>query len=135
MRLIADYLFGIVTVFQESEGEPYEGKVCVAEVIQRRMKRKFMSDGTVVGTCLRRLQFSGWNDNSLNRIRSLKIDSSDPVVDECVRAWEEAQRGSNLVPDCLHYLNTKLADPPWARGAKVVRIVGNHTFIIPKEAT
>ena len=32
MKLIADYLLGIVTVFQEAEGEPYEGKVAVADI-------------------------------------------------------------------------------------------------------
>jgi len=129
MRLIADYLLGIVTVFQEAEGEPYEGKVAVAEVILRRTKRRYMSDGTVAGTCLRRLQFSGWNDNSKNRIRSLQIDTSTPVVDECVRAWVEADKGSEIVPDCCHYYNAHIASPPWANGAEVVAVIGNHTFL------
>jgi len=129
MRLIADYLLGIVTVFQESEGEPYEGKVAVAEVILRRTKRKYMSDGTVAGTVFRRLQFSGMNSDSANRIRSFKIDSSVAVVDECVRAWCEADKGSNLVPDCLHYYNANIVSPPWAEGAEVVATIGNHTFL------
>lgn len=129
MRLIADYLIGVVTVFQEAEGEPYEGKVAVAEVILRRTKRKFMSDGTVIGTCLRRLQFSGWNDNSPNRIRSLQIDTSVPAVNDCVRAWIEADKGSNLVPDCLHYYAHKIVSPPWTEGAEVVATIGNHTFV------
>jgi N-acetylmuramoyl-L-alanine amidase len=133
MRLIADYLFGVVTVFQEAEGEPYEGKVAVAEVILRRMRRKYMSDGTVVGTCLRRLQFSGWNSDSANRIRSLKIDTSNPVADECVRAWVEADKGSDLVPDCLHYFNARIVSPPWAKDAEIVAVIGNHTFVKVKE--
>ena len=129
MRLIADYLLGVVTVYQESEGEPYEGKVAVAEVILRRTKRKYMSDGTVAGTVLRRLQFSGMNSDSANRIRSFKIDSSDKVVDECVRAWAEADRGSNLVPECLHYFNAHIVMPPWAKDAEIVAVIGNHTFV------
>jgi len=129
MRLIADYLLGVVTVFQEAEGEPFEGKVAVAEVILRRTKRKYMSDGTVAGTVFRRLQFSGMNSDSANRIRSFKIDSSVPVVDECVRAWVEADKGSNLVPGCLHYYNANIVSPPWAEGAEVVAIIGNHTFL------
>ena len=135
MRLIPDYLLGIVTVFQEAEGEPYEGKVAVAEVIQRRMRRKFMSDGTVVGTVLKKYQFSGFNTDSANRVRSFKIDTSDPIVNDCVRAWMEADRGSNLVPDAMHYYNPSLCDPAWARGAKVVAEIGAHRFVIPKEGT
>ena len=129
MRLIPDHIIGIITVFQEAEGEPYDGKVAVAEVILRRTKRKYMSDGTVVGTCLRRLQFSGWNSDAANRIRSMKADTHDLVVHDCVRAWADAEAGSNLVPECLHYLNPKVADPPWARGAEVVAVIGNHTFV------
>ncbi len=133
MKIIADYLLGIVTVFQEAEGEPLEGKRAVAEVIQRRMKRKFMSDGTVAGTVLKRLQFSGMNSDSANRIRSFKIDSSDPNVDDCVRAWHDAERGPDIVPGACHYFNPSLCSPKWARGATIVAQIGNHRFIIPKE--
>jgi len=132
MRLIPDYILGIITVFQEAEGEPYEGKRAVAEVIQRRTKRKFMSDGTVAGTVLKKYQFSGFNSDSGNRIRSFKIDSSDKIVDDCVRAWVDAERGPEIVPECMHYFNPSLCDPGWAQGAKVVEEIGNHRFIIPK---
>jgi len=129
MRLIADYLMGIVTVFQEAEGEPYEGKVAVAEVILRRTKKRYMSDGSVAGTVLRAWQFSGFNQDAKNRVRSFKIDTSDPAVDECVRAWVEADKGSELVPECLHYYNANLVHPKWAIGAEVVAVIGNHTFL------
>jgi spore germination cell wall hydrolase CwlJ-like protein len=132
VRLIADYLLGIVCVFQEAEGEPQEGKQAVAEVIQRRMKRNFMSDGTAAGTVFRKYQFSGMNTESANRIRSFKIDSSDPNVDACVRAWADAERGPDIVPGAVHYFNPSLCDPTWARGAKVVAEIGNHRFVIPK---
>jgi spore germination cell wall hydrolase CwlJ-like protein len=137
MRLIADYLWGIITVWHEAQGEPYEGKVAVAEVIWRRTKRKYLSDGTVAGTCLWPVQFSGWNAHDASpkyreRIEGAKLDSADPVVNDCVRAWEEA-RNSNLVPGVMHYYNDSLCDPEWARGAKVVAEIGNHRFIIPKE--
>ena len=129
MRLIADYLIGVVTVYQEAEGEPYEGKVAVAEVILRRTKRKYMSDGTVAGTVLRRLQFSGMNSDAANRIRSFKIDDSDPTVLECISAGQMAKQGSNLVPGCLHYFNANIVSPPWAKGAEAVAVIGNHTFV------
>ena len=134
MLLIDDCLLGIVTVYQEAEGEPYLGKVAVAEVIQRRTRQKFMSDGTVAGTVLKKYQFSGFNTDSANRIRSFQIDTSDAVVNDCVRAWYEADRGSNYAPGALHYYNPSIYNPWWAQGAKVVAEIGNHRFIIPKEA-
>jgi len=129
MRLIPDHLLGIVTVFQEAEGEPYEGKVAVAEVILRRTTQRYMSDGTVTGTVLRARQFSGMNTDAPNRIRSFQIDMSNPVVDECIRAWDQASNGSNLVPECLHYFNASVVFPDWAKDAEVVAVIGRHTFV------
>jgi len=133
MRLIEDDTLGIITVYQEAEGESYFGKVLVAEVIIRRTKRKFMSDGTVTGTVLRRLQFSGMNENTKNRIRSFKIDTDDQIVQDCMRAWTEAKAGSNHIPGVMHFYNPTYSNPSWAQGAKIVLDEGNHRFIIPKE--
>lgn len=129
MRLISDDALGIVTVFQEAEGEPYEGKVAVAEVILRRTSKKYMSDGTVVGTVLRRLQFSGMNSESSNRIRSFKIDTDDHVVKDCIRAWSEAVEGSNYSAGAMHYYNPKAVSPTWATNAPVLARIGNHVFV------
>ena len=133
MRVIPDDVLGVIAVFMEAEGEPYAGKVGVAEVIQKRTARKFMSDGTVAGTVLRKYQFSGFNSDSGNRIRAFKIDSDNPVVQECWKAWKEAEAGSNLTGEALHYYNPKLCDPMWARGAETVATLGDHRFVIPKE--
>ena len=132
MRLIPDDVLGIVTVFQEAEGEPYEGKVAVAEVILNRTRKKYMSDGTVAGTVLRRLQFSGMNSDSANRIRSFKIDSDNHIVQDCIRAWSEAKAGSELAGGSLHYYNPRLASPSWAINAPVLARIGNHVFVETK---
>lgn len=132
MRVISDDSLGIVTVFQEAEGEPYEGKVAVAEVILRRTKMKYMSDGTVTGTVLRRLQFSGMNSDAANRIRSFQIDSDTPKVKECIEAWNEAKEGSNRSNGATHYYNPKIASPAWAEGAKITATIGDHRFVIAK---
>src|SRR5574337_170238 len=84
MRLVSDDALAIVTIYQEAAGEPYAGKLAVAEVIRARMRRCYASDGTVAGTVLRAWQFSGWNtDAGAVRIMSLQIDTNDPVVQEC----------------------------------------------------
>jgi len=145
MRLINDEALATLVIWQESRGEPYTGKVGVAEVVRNRTKLKYMSDGTVAGTVLWKQQFSGMNAGDVNRIPSFKLDDQDRVVQECFRAWEDACTGSNRVRGAVHYLNVKLTKvlrggtlPLWAakpgmpgelNDALVLVVIGNHTFI------
>jgi len=129
VRLIPDHIIGIVCVFQEAEGESYEGKVAVAEVILRRTRQKYQSDGTVAGTVLKRLQFSGMNSDAANRIRSFKADSNDSAVADCIKAWAEAEAGSNTTNGAVCYYNPSLCFPKWAEGSKVLARIGNHVFV------
>lgn len=147
MRLISEEALAVITIQQEAEGETYLGKLAVAEVIRNRMNKKYASDGTVSGTVLRAKQFSGWNATStktdphnLFRIRSLRIDSDDPIVKDCIRAWHEAQAGSNTVHGAVLYYapatlkKLGIPDPDWALpdSADEVAVVGNHRFFVPK---
>jgi spore germination cell wall hydrolase CwlJ-like protein len=45
MNLFSDLILGAGTVFLEAEGELYEGKVMVAEVIRNRTMKKYASKG------------------------------------------------------------------------------------------
>ena len=140
MRLISDEALAVVTIYQEAQGEPYEGKLAVAEVIRNRMQKKYASDGSVSGTVLKAKQFSGWNSVDPGRVRAAKIDSDDPIVKECIRAWHEASAGSNTVHGSVLYLNPKDIEqlgwtyPEWALpdSATEVARVGNHVFFIPR---
>jgi spore germination cell wall hydrolase CwlJ-like protein len=129
MRLVSEDAIAIVTIYQEAEGEPFAGKVAVGEVIRNRATRKYSSDGTVIGTCLRASQFSGWNTNSKNRTRSLQIDSEAQSVQDCVIAWEQS-RASNLTLGAVLYLNPDLVNPlpSWAQESKLLATIGNHKF-------
>lgn len=137
MRLISDDVLAIATILQEAESEPYEGKLAVAEVIALRTKQKYASDGTVAGTVLWPMQFSGWNAKAKNRIRTVKANLNDPVVAECAKAWDEAKTGkTNVSCGALLYYNPKIVTTPplWATPAKSrqVATVGNHVFFSPK---
>ncbi len=129
MRLISDDAIAIATIWQEAGNQPLDGKIAVGEVIRTRMKRRYSSDGTVAGTCLRASQFSGWNTNSGNRIRSVQIDTETPAVNACAVAWE-ASRSSNLTFGAVLYLNPDLVNPlpSWAQESKVLARIGRHTF-------
>ena len=145
MRLVSERALVAVVVWQEARGEPYEGKVGVCEVIRNRTQRKYSSDGTVTGTILWGRQFSGMNPNDPNRIPSFTIDSDDPIVQECLRAWDEAREGSNRVEGAVHYLNVALTRrllgghlPAWAADPanpaepnphRVTAVLGQHHFL------
>lgn len=137
VRLISEDALAIVTIAQEAEGEPYIGKVAVAEVIRNRMNRKYASDGTVSGTVLRPLQFSGWNAKDPGRLRTVRSDTTDIVIQQCVRAWEEAKAGSDVVRGAVLYYNPSLVTetPDWALpdSATEVAVIGQHHFFIPKQ--
>lgn len=140
MRLISEDVLAVVTIMQEAAGEPYEGKLAVAEVIRNRMQAKYASDGTVSGTVLRPKQFSGWNTNDPGRIRNIRSDTESQVVQECLRAWEEAKAGSNTVHGAVLYYNPdpRLVPetPDWAKPHTATQVakIGPHVFFVPKPA-
>ena len=137
MKLIHDHLWGVLTVWQEARGEPYEGKMAVAEVILRRTQQKYSSDGTIAGTCLRPYQFSGWNTKDPNRLKAAQLDSEDSMVEECQRAFDDALKGSNVSHGALLYLNPSVFPPnglpAWVAKCEEVIVVGRHHFYKPKE--
>ncbi len=138
MRLLHDRALAIVTIYQEAQGESYLGKLAVAEVIRNRMLLKYASDGTVAGTVLRPMQFSGWNAKDPGRVRAVQIDDIDPIVQECAKAWDEASAGSNTVKGAVLYYNPdpKLVPvtPDWAKphSSKEVARIGHHVFFVPQ---
>lgn len=135
MRLVSDDTWAILTIWQESRGEDDAGKLAVAEVIRNRTESRYSSDGTVAGTVLRPLQFSGWNTKDPNRTVSAMIDTDDPTVQACIKAWYDAKAGSQTVHGAVLYFNPKIVKAPdWAAKCELVATVGDHWFYIPTPA-
>lgn len=130
MRLVSDDTWAVMTIWQEARGEPYAGKLAVAEVIRNRMTRRFNSDGTVPGTVLSPYQFSGWNTMDPNRRRAALIDDTHPLVQDCIKAWAAAQAGSQTIGDAVFYYNPQGASkiPDWAKPEHLVKQIGSHYF-------
>lgn len=133
MRVLADDALAVITIWQEARGEDITGKVAVGEVILNRMRSKTHTDGTVAGTILKDRQFSGWNNTDPNRIPSVKIDDEDPVVQECIRAWNTAKSGSNFTRGATFYANLAIVKPAWLAEMTPTITVGQHTFFVPKK--
>jgi spore germination cell wall hydrolase CwlJ-like protein len=126
-RLISEDALAIVTIWQEARGEIFAGKVAVGEVIRNRAAKNFQSDGTIAGTCLRSLAFSGWNASDRSRVEAVKLDDQDSVGAECVAAWARSN-GSNLTDGALSYFNPSIVLPEWAGSMTKTCTIGNHEF-------
>lgn len=130
MRLIPDETWAVLTIWCEARGESAEGQRAVAEVIQTRMRRRYQSDGTVVGTVLRPYQFSSWNTGDPNRLRAAILDDADAAVAACRQAWRDVLAGESPVPNAVLYLNPAVVSvlPTWAHPDALVRTIGSHSF-------
>ena len=130
MRLITDDALGIITVWTEAEGEPYETKLGVSEAIRNRARLHVMSDGTIAGTVAKRYQFSAYNDNAQDNfrfIRALQLDSETPAVKDCAKAWDESAT-SLLVEGATHFYATTIPAPSWAATMEFVGQYGKTRF-------
>lgn len=137
-QLVSDLAWATLTIWMEARGEPYAGKLGVAEVIRNRMRRSYNSDGTLVGTVLTPVQFSGWNTHDVNRIVAARLDEHEPMLVECQRAWGEAMFGmSNTVRGAVLYYNPAgvTETPAWAVGRQAVVVLGRHHFFLDTPRT
>jgi len=131
-KLVPDSALATICIWQEARGESYEGKLAVAEVIRNRMNRNDSSDGTVAGTVLRPFQFSGFGAQDSNLIPSFKIDDTDPVVIDCLRAWNESRNTNRANGAVLYYAKT-IAPPGWVKNCVQVAEIGHHLFFVEKQ--
>ena len=127
MRVISDDTIAALNIWMEARGEPFQGKVAVAEVMRNRLKSGRWGK-TIVQVVLAPYQFSGWNTNDSNRIQALLLDDSDPQYQECVRAWNTSKASTNFARGALYYFNPKLAAPSWAKPQNLLVTIGNHQF-------
>jgi N-acetylmuramoyl-L-alanine amidase len=130
MNLISPTALAAITIWAEAQGESYDGKIAVGEVIRNRMKRMYSSDGSVAGTVAQRYQFSFWNDDKQNNqllVKALQLDDSKVVAMQCIDAWRDSA-GTDLTHGAVLYVNLDVAQPAWATDDKFIVKIGHHTF-------
>lgn len=115
-----------MTLWAESRGEPFAGKVAVANVIRNRMKAQNKTAAEIV---LHPYAFSCWMTVDVNRIPAATIDDTDAAVKECTDAWI-ASMNQNLVANATLYANMDALPnkPSWLDKANEVVKIGHHTF-------
>ena len=117
-----------LTLYGEARGEPYRGKVAVAEVMKRRN-----SDGQLWNDILAPYQFSCWNRNDPNLPLIQKADIKDKTFQTCVEVAHAVIAGTvqDSSNGATHYyaFNSMSKPPYWAADMDVVAQIENHRFL------
>ena len=98
-------------------------------VIRNRVEGKSWFGKTYEEVCLKKWQFSCWNEGDPNKIKMERLQKDDPAYLEClgiisgvlVRAYLDETEGAN------HY-HTKGLNPRWRDDSKKTAEIGNHVF-------
>lgn len=107
-------------VMAEAEGEPYEGKVAVANVVLNRL-RSANFPNTIQKVIYQKFQFSPVGNGRFKRVQPNK---------DSIHAVNEAMNGRKEVSDDTYYfLSLQLADDLTVKHTRTYnKTIGNHTF-------
>jgi N-acetylmuramoyl-L-alanine amidase len=103
----------------EAEGEPYEGKVAVADVVLNRVEHEQFPD-TIKDVIYQKNAFEPVQNGSIN----------EPASNEAVKAVEEALVDQGKNEELLYFYNPETATSEWIFSREVVKKIGNHSFAI-----
>ncbi|WP_082036167.1 cell wall hydrolase [Bacillus sp. B-jedd] len=104
-------------VHAEAKGEPFKGKVAVAEVVLNRMEDEKFPD-TVKGVIYEKRQFDPVANGEINK----------PAGSEAKKAVDEALSPKEKVTDALFFYNPETAGDKWIKTRPVIGKIGRHAF-------
>lgn len=128
------------TLYGEARSESGLGKIAVACVVLNRVKKRKMAGYEVIGgvktptiaaTCLRKWQFSCWNENDPNRKIIIQVSAGNKIFANCIdiAAAVINEEVEDITKGATHYYNPKAcAQPKWAIGKKPCVVIGHHLF-------
>ena len=118
----------------ESGNQPYIGKVGMAHVALNRLKSKAFPSESVCGILYQRGQFD------YHAIKRASVRSSDnkgrQQLEKSAEVALKVLAGKTKDPTggATFYVNMKVAtDTTWIKGMRVTRVLGDHTFMVPKK--
>jgi N-acetylmuramoyl-L-alanine amidase len=102
----------------EAGGEPYEGKIAVAEVIMNRVASPEYPS-SIEAVVYQPRQFSPVSNGMINK----------PASDDSIRAATEVLSTYKGNPNgALYFYNPSKTSDKWVRSRAVVEVIGNHIF-------
>lgn len=136
------------TIFGEARGETRRGRMAVGCVIMNRAVKAaeytaskkrphpLFGNGSLTSACLRKYQFSCWNENDPNLAKLHAVRLGDSVFNECVAVALDVIANRLLEtyagrdPSCgaLHYYVSGSPVPGWHQGERPSAMIGRHLF-------
>lgn len=114
-----DLPIGAMTIYCEASGELNEAKLGVAwSMINRLMDPGKRYGATIAEICLRRYQYSEWNDDkadNANLLRAAKCAEIDLVMQDCIEIMGYAIHDQRADPtgNATHYYDVSISPPFW----------------------
>ncbi|WP_413465950.1 cell wall hydrolase [Metabacillus litoralis] len=106
-------------VHAEAKGEPYIGKVAVANVVLNRVEHEQFPD-TVKEVIYEKNAFEPVQNDSIKK----------PADKEAYKAVTDALALKESDDESLYFYNPDTATSDWIRTRNVTKIIGNHAFAI-----
>lgn len=106
-------------VHAEAEGEPFEGKVAVADVVLNRVENEQFPD-TIKEVIYQRNAFEPVQNGSIN----------EPPNKDAIEAVDQALVDQEKNQELLYFYNPNTATSDWIFSREVVKKIGNHAFAI-----
>ena len=127
---MSDYQMGlaIATLWQEARGCSEFEQEAVAHVILNRMRLKYLSNGTIAGTVLRKYQFSGWMNDEIAR-HALMYAATDVLG--LSRIWARALADADVTDGAVLYYTPDIPAPDWVEGSVLTLTTPNFLFYKP----
>lgn len=112
-------IVALTTYCEASSASPAERR-CIVHTINNRVKDgRFGS--TMAEVCLRRFQYSEWNDDKAdnsNLLRGARASGGDPVMLDCIAAYADVESGSfDPTGSATHYTDKSISPPAWTKNA------------------
>ena len=133
-------------VYFEAGGEPFRGKLAVAQVVKTRSETEGFPNtecGVVkqvtVRAAKKSCQFSWWCTSK----RDIPLyDKKGNVKPRVYQAWYDSvkaalliyhEKAGKVVHGATHFYAHRQVKPAWTKKMKVVEVIGNQTFVAPRK--
>lgn len=106
-----------LTIFCEASNSSSLERRAIAHVIKNRIPR---FGDTQAEVCLRRYQFSEWNDDKINNsnlLRGAKAQDNNSIIKDCLAAYTETLTSIDMTKGATHYHDKTISPPYWTQGA------------------
>lgn len=124
-----DQQIAAATAYMEASNQGSVGVRAVMHVLFNRLQFSPKYGSTIADICLKPWAFSCWNTADPNRHRLAVVDSDNPILSDCLLAYNEVSTGSDdPTLGATHYIADGITPPLWASEATQTVKIGSHTF-------